>query len=188
MKKKASEKMTVEEKVELELIQEYDRWESLYENGGSDPHWPDGVNLNLVRCHIINYRRQLEEAGYFPEVYQRTVPPEIDPWYIAREDEIRENARKSLEVMLGNEDYQYILINGSKLREKDSKKICLWTVIGYVRGLQELIREDNLVGMRRYEKPDTYIQSFKVCREKTERILDRPEIEKEGQLNIFDFL
>ncbi len=180
--------MTIEEKAEQELIQAYDRWERLYKNGGSDPYWTDGVNLNLVRCHIIDGRERLEELCYFPEVYTRSVPPEVDPQYMARKDEIRTNAQKSLEAMQENEDYQYLLKNCRRIEDKAAKGICLWNVIGYVRGLQEYIKRDSVIEMRRFERPESYLQSFKVCRERMEKILDRQEIEKEGQLTIFDFL
>lgn len=37
-----------------EVIREsHEQWKRLQENGGSDPFWTDGVNLNLVRNHII---------------------------------------------------------------------------------------------------------------------------------------
>ena len=36
-----------------ELKKAYAQWESLYKQGGSDPFYPDGVNLNLVRNHLL---------------------------------------------------------------------------------------------------------------------------------------
>ncbi len=39
---------------------EYKHWDDL-KNGCSDPAWPDGVNLNLVRNHIIYWYRLLRE-------------------------------------------------------------------------------------------------------------------------------
>ena len=36
-------------------------WHQLMEEGSSDPCWPDGCNLNLVRNHIIYYDRILRE-------------------------------------------------------------------------------------------------------------------------------
>lgn len=36
------------------------RWKFLDTHGGSDPFWSDGCNMNLVRNHILYYRRQLE--------------------------------------------------------------------------------------------------------------------------------
>ena len=44
------------------LEKAYERWDLLYKNGGSDPFWCDGTNLNLVRNHILYYREQCEEV------------------------------------------------------------------------------------------------------------------------------
>lgn len=44
-----------------ELRKDYDRWNFLYVNGGSDPFWSDGSNLNLVRNHILNDKRRCKE-------------------------------------------------------------------------------------------------------------------------------
>ena len=38
----------------------YDSWKCIYNGGGSDPFWADGVNLNLVRNHIIRLPRKLK--------------------------------------------------------------------------------------------------------------------------------
>lgn len=46
---------------EAELIREYEHWEYLKEYGGSDPHYDDGVNMNLTRNHIIYYKNELED-------------------------------------------------------------------------------------------------------------------------------
>lgn len=45
-----------------ELEKAYTRWQDIYENGGSDPFYPDGVGLDLVRSHICYYKRQIEEC------------------------------------------------------------------------------------------------------------------------------
>lgn len=37
------------------------RWDELMRNGCSDPFYPDGVNLNLVRNHIIYGIKRLAE-------------------------------------------------------------------------------------------------------------------------------
>lgn len=45
-----------------EVIREsHEQWKRLRENGCNDPFWTDGVNLNLVRNHIIYGRRLCEE-------------------------------------------------------------------------------------------------------------------------------
>lgn len=47
--------------VASEIVKELERWEYLRKYGGRDPFWPDGVNMNFIRNHIISYKRQLEE-------------------------------------------------------------------------------------------------------------------------------
>ena len=42
-----------------ELKKAYAQWESLYKQGGSDPFYADGVNLNLVRNHILYFKRHI---------------------------------------------------------------------------------------------------------------------------------
>lgn len=83
------------------LEKAYAHWQRLYENGGSDPFWPDGVNLDLVRNHIIYFKGQIEETCPLymaDELYLRELPPEVDPNYMANPDKIREQARRSLQA------------------------------------------------------------------------------------------
>lgn len=50
-----------EAQIREQLDAEYQHWDDLKKNGCSDPAWPDGVNLNLVRNHIIYWYRLLRE-------------------------------------------------------------------------------------------------------------------------------
>lgn len=63
-------------------------WASIRKNGCNDPSWPDGVNMNLVRNHVIYYKRQLKEicaehGRYLPDEYYLATPPEVDDNYMA---------------------------------------------------------------------------------------------------------
>ena len=60
--------------VASEIVKELERWEYLRKYGGCDPFWPDGVNMNLIRNHIISYKRQLEEL----------CETEVDDQYLAK--------------------------------------------------------------------------------------------------------
>lgn len=75
-------------------------WHDLKANGCSDPFWPDGVNLNLVRNHIIYALRQIAEmrasdgqlslfdlpAPEVSDVMQdQCIPPVVDDCYMARD-------------------------------------------------------------------------------------------------------
>ena len=40
-----------------------EKWNDIYANGCSDPFWPDGINLNLVRNHILYYNSQIQSLA-----------------------------------------------------------------------------------------------------------------------------
>lgn len=57
------ERMT-EAQIMDEVDREFRRWNLLADGGCQDPGWPDGVNMNLVRNHII-YWYGLASNGFF---------------------------------------------------------------------------------------------------------------------------
>lgn len=71
-----------------QIEDEFRRWDHIRLHGCNDPGWEDGVNMNLVRNHIIYYYRKLpelmdglqmylfSEVGFEPERYgMRSIPP-----------------------------------------------------------------------------------------------------------------
>lgn len=133
------------------------------QGGGSDPFYPDGVNMNLIRSHIIYYKRRIEENiadGNFPEIYYKETPPEVDNGYIACADEIRQNAAETLKVYKADEKYLWCAEQFSKLTGKEIKRSCIANILGYVSGLEQAIAADDLITMRRHRNPDRYIDSF----------------------------
>lgn len=71
-----------------ELIDRYKRWVYIYENGCSDPCWEDGVNINLVRNHIIYRKFLIEEllgdnVLLYPDEYFFPLPPELPSTFMA---------------------------------------------------------------------------------------------------------
>ena len=86
------ERMT-EAQIMDEVDREFRRWNLLADGGCQDPGWPDGVNMNLVRNHIIYWYGLLDERGLvevqlslFPgeEVARdrRPIPPEVPDNYM----------------------------------------------------------------------------------------------------------
>ena len=85
------EKMTVEQ-IQANIDERFEKWNHIAQNGCSDPGWPDGVNLNLVRNHIIYYYGLLHErqAGQVQlslfdqpaSVRERPVPPKVPDNYM----------------------------------------------------------------------------------------------------------
>lgn len=94
----------------LQCSVSYEQWQSIFENGCQDPFWEDGINLNLVRNHIIFFQRQMndlcEEIGYLnPEICSREIPKAVDPHYMVGTEEIYDQARKVLAQIEIYNDY-----------------------------------------------------------------------------------
>ncbi len=146
------------------LENDYARWDKLFTEGGSDPSWSDGVNLNLVRSQIIYDKQKLaeQESSLFglPEVYYREIPPEVDNNYMARPDEIRKNARKAMEIIDAGENVKFVREQSASLTEKQLKQWCIPAIINYAENLRRAIAADDLITMRRYEHSDGYLESF----------------------------
>lgn len=76
------------EKQCVELLESVHRWKKIGECGCSDPFWPDGINMNLVRNHIIYYKRTIydicsENNFTIPDAYYTPTPPEVSRYYMA---------------------------------------------------------------------------------------------------------
>lgn len=147
-----------------ELENEYAWWDEVFTKGGSDPFWTDGVNLELIRNHILYYKEQLakQENSLFglPDVYYRELPPEVDHNYMARPDEIRANARKAMEIIDADENLKFVREQSASLSEKQLKQWCIPAIINYAENLRRAIAADNLLTMRRYEHLDSFLESF----------------------------
>ena len=147
-----------------ELENDYARWDKVFTEGGSDPFWSDGANLSLIRSQILYCKEQLakQENSLFglPEVYYRETPPEVDPNYMARPDEIRENARKAMEIIDADENLKFVRDQFPSLSEQQRKQYCLTAIINYAENLRRAIAADDLIIMRRYEHPEHYLESF----------------------------
>lgn len=157
------------------LENSFARWDYIHEHGCSDPFWADGVNMNLVRNHIMYYKQKLsEEATLFllPEAYYREVPPEVDNNYMARPDEIRQNAARSMQIIDVDENLKFVREQSVHLTEKRLKQLCIPAILSYAENLRRAISEDDLLTMRRYENLNGYLESFKSAAQK----LRSPEI------------
>ena len=181
---------------EAELIREYEHWEYLKEFGGNDPHYDDGVNMNLIRNHIIHRKNEMEklygkDMGKYPDIYFRELPPKVERQYVAQADKIRDKAIKSLEIYLADTNFQYLLLNREMLDKKEIDNTCINNVLGYVSGLVSALKSDDLITMRRHAfKPESYQESFAGCAEKVKQILCKKRTEQseplgEGQMTLF---
>ena len=71
-----------------QIRKEAANWRAIQKYGCHDPFWPDGVNMNLVRNHIIYHKKQIEEICQklgccLPEEYYYATPPKVDQNYMA---------------------------------------------------------------------------------------------------------
>lgn len=90
------EKMTVEQ-IQANIDERFHTWNQIAQHGCSDPFWPDGVNLNLIRNHIIYYYGLLHErqAGQVQislfdapaSTRERPIPPEVPDNYMVADCE-----------------------------------------------------------------------------------------------------
>lgn len=131
------------EKLGKELRGSYECWNHILQNGAGDPFWEDGANMNLVRNHIIYYKRQCEAEllpEEYPEEYFWGLPTEVDNKYMALPEEIRKHAIESLAAYEANEDYQYLKEAVNRLTEKQKSQISITNVINYVAGLKSFIK------------------------------------------------
>lgn len=182
----ARKQMSRKEQLAEVIRESYEQWKRLWENGGKDPFWTDGANLNLVRNHIIYGRRLCEEElqeGDYPEEYYLPIPEKVHQDLMVKSDEIREKVRAVMKGIRECPDYAIAVAAAKKSR----KAAC---IISYTSGYGECILKDDLVAMRRllYWDFQGMVQEMK-----KELEIDVPvpveKIEKhlpEGQLSIFD--
>lgn len=113
------EKMTVQQ-IQAEIDREFQEWNNIACSGCQDPSWPDGVNMNLVRNHIIYWYRLLDEKhvadtqtslfdSQMAEAPRRPVPPKVPDQYMVAECKYsdRLNGRHSQTLVWGTKgEYQ----------------------------------------------------------------------------------
>lgn len=148
--------------------EEYLRWKHLLSYGGRDPFWPDGVNLNLVRNHMIADLKNLKELAQeqdIPELKDLPeVPPEVPENYVANAEEIMDKGIKLLTMYGEDPAYRYIKANAQKLNFKQHVELKVNDVINHYKNLEQAIQEADLVTIRRCcHNPEHYFESFTTC-------------------------
>lgn len=100
------------------MMLEFERWEYIRAHGCNDPFYADGINMNLVRNHIISYKRQLLEICEtlnepVPEEYYNQTPPKVENNYMCKDGAMFEIRRQRVEAL------------GQKIVTKLSRKFSL---------------------------------------------------------------
>lgn len=163
----ASKKQNVKlEDLVKNLEKSFQHWQDIYEHGCYDPFWADGVNLNLVRNHILSYKKQIEELlegkkigqttlfpSSYPDVYYKPTPEEVSYDYMAQPDKIRSRATEQLAMFEQDPNYCYIrdhykeaFPNGETRATKEAG-IYPGKYSRFTR-LRLAVENDNLVNMR----------------------------------------
>ena len=175
-----------------EIRRNLEQYEKLRVNGGHDQFWPDGVNMNLCRNHIIYIRKRIVEEldpGTYPEEFSLEIPEEVNDNYMANPSEILNGALAVLEVLEKNEDFRYLKEKLGENLDKEAEK-CM-NPVRYVMGLKATIEGGNLVEMRRCQETEYYIKYLRDSHKKLDEILKTENLEPElpeGQLSIWDFI
>lgn len=72
------------------MRREYENWLYIREHGCSDPFWPDGANMNLIRNHIIYDKQQIEDLIISEDLLFEPIPsvvptpPEVNKNFMAK--------------------------------------------------------------------------------------------------------
>lgn len=167
-----------------ELEKDYEHWQKVFANGCNDPTWADGVNLNLIRNHIIYDKRKLEEtvpAEELPELYYKELPPKVDPDYMAKPLQIMQNAVRYYETCTSMEEWDKLENAFDFLDENDSDQKSMRFFINRIHRLKEAIDSNDYVSMRRYTDLDDTIQKMKEYAVK----LDSMELAAYEQMDLF---
>ena len=94
-----------------------------------------------------------------------------------------------LNVWLGLNMWDYLRSKLSGDLDKETSQ-CM-NPVRYVLGMEDAIRRDDLVVMRRCQGPEYYVKYLRESRKKLDKILGSPILEpklREGQLTIWDFI
>lgn len=84
------EKVPSPKELESNLLFDYARWKHIYDYGCQDPSYEDGVNINLVRNHILYGKEQIEKHlgdnfHLYPDCYFFPLPVKLPNDFMAVE-------------------------------------------------------------------------------------------------------
>ena len=167
-----------------ELEKDYKHWQDVYKNGCNDPSWADGINLNLIRNHIIYDKIQLKESmseAELPELYFKELPPEVDVEYIAKKEEILKNAKAYYNACIHAEGWNRLEDAFDFLDENDQEQKSMRFLVSRVTWLKKYIENEKHVPMRTHKIPTDMINKINKCAER----LDELHIHGAEQLSLF---
>ena len=149
-----------------ELEKAHQRWVDIQANGCSDPFWSDGVNMNLLRNHMIWHRNRIQTIvegsnseptlfpAEYPDIWYKELPPKVSDHYMARADELRSHARAQLALYRADPNFQYLFTQAEDLyaagqtRETKAADLPYYPVIA-LKYCSKAVEDDDLIAMRR---------------------------------------
>lgn len=167
LKKKAD---TADKENKLKAM--YMKWQEVQKNGTDSPSWTDGEDMNYIRKQIVQHKKVMKKQGVFTKSYYEETPPMMPQRFMVHAEDIREKAKRTLEIYLESEDYQFIFSSGGILEEQQRDWICLDGIISNVLKLQKDIEKDNLVHMKKHIDPEPYLKLFKKCRKQMKELIE----------------
>ena len=148
------------------------------------PFWPDGVNANLCRNHILCGKRRIRELypdAEMPEIYYRPLPQERPAEYMARKEELRSAALRSYTRYISDENFCFIRNHVERIPETDALRGILDALLARADVLKDAVLSGDYVAMRRYADAGSLLASLKSGAERL-REWEPPEQE---QLDLF---
>ena len=186
MKNKKQRKMSLDELI-AECEHEYATWKNIRQNGCRDPCWADGVNLNLVRNHIIYAKEKIKEyceqyGVDTPPILLLELPPQVAPNFMANAESIKENAKLLLTKIEQMTEYAELMNLHCELSDEQRKTCGSARFFSQIQWLKQSVARNEFVEMRRFVWQEEYlIKSVSELLAKAKTIV--PE---SRQLNLFD--
>lgn len=172
----------------IELEKAHEHWLDIYENGCFDPSWSDGINLNLVRNHMLYYQKEIEEqyeGQEKPAVYYKAIPDEVDVHYMANTDQILKNAENLFERLAQMQEVSDLLHAEEYLSDKEISQLNIRININRINALKEAIETQDYERMRSIShRPEEEIENVLNAHD---RLMNRQHEEGE-QLSLFDMM
>lgn len=162
-----------------DLQSDFDRRDYLIENGGTDPNYTDGFNINFKRRHIIINKKRIEKICEehnlsYPEIYFRETPEPVNESYMAKTDDIKSNAKSVYEKMSVYPAYLELLTYEDKFSEKELKSVHYFSTVGMVTRLKKAIEENNFLNMRTFSRTTFCYECLDRCLGRIKALIPEP--------------
>lgn len=166
----SADEMTRDE-LEQAIRERFDHWQHLHDEGAHDPGYADGVNMNLVRNHIIYYQTELRERSskdlqltmFSDDESQdqayRPLPPEVPDFYMAQPERIRDRAKEIL-ALYDNDAWLLYLesVQISNKKANDVLNLAHWKFMRET--LREALQNSQYVRLQGYAYDPKYYQLY----------------------------